>query len=160
MRPRATRKPALSWVSCNPPPPRHSATTAPALARKRRASPQPAILPRVALTRRSVAPGAAAVNDTIAPGGASARRALGVGLLVRLRRRRRPRVLSAGAALARRPGAAARQRHDRPRRLARPAHVGGARRRARRRRARSIRRPRDLDRQRPPPRRHVAHVLQ
>src|SRR3954453_5051692 len=113
MRPRPTRKLALSWMSWIPPPPSHSATTTPALARKRTASPQPAILPRVALTRRGGAPGAAAVNDTIAPGGASARRALGVGLLVRLRRRRGPRVLSAGAARARRPGAAARQRHDR-----------------------------------------------
>src|SRR3954453_17484814 len=124
MRPRPTRKLALAWMSCSPPPPSHSATTTPALARKRRASPQPAILPRVALTRRSVAPGAAAVNDTIAPGGASARRALGVGLLVRPRRRRRPRVLSAGAPLARRPGAGARQRDDRPRGVGRPARLG------------------------------------
>src|SRR3954447_5263477 len=102
----------MSWI---PPPPSHSASTTPALARKRRASPQPAILPRVALTRRSVAPGAAAVNDTIAPGGAAARRALAVGLLVRPRRRPDPRLLPAGAALARRPRAPPRERHGRSR---------------------------------------------
>src|SRR4051812_50027664 len=66
MRPRPTRKLALSSMSCSPPPPSHSATTTPALTRKRRASPQPAILPRVALTRRSVAPGAAGGNGSAA----------------------------------------------------------------------------------------------
>src|SRR4051812_49634736 len=66
MRPRPTRKLALSSMSCSPPPPSHSATTTPALTRKRRASPQPAILPRVALTRRSVARGAAGVNGSAA----------------------------------------------------------------------------------------------
>src|SRR6478736_5917179 len=123
MRPSPTSRLAVSCTSCTPPPPSHSPTTTPALARKRRASPQPAILPRVALTAGSVAPGAVAVNDTIAPGGAATRRALDVGLLVRPGRRRRPRVLSAGPALARRPRAAPRQRDDRPRGLARPAHM-------------------------------------
>ena len=155
MRPRPTSRLAVSWMSCSAAAAQPQRDDDARVGEEEEGQPPAGDPPPGCAHGRSVAPGAAAVNDTIAPGGAAARRALGVGLLVRPRRRRRPRVLSAGAALARRPRAAPRQRDDRPRGLARPARLGGAPRRARRRRARRVRRPRDLDRQRAAPRRRA-----